>query len=124
MITKLFSKLCLALLLGASLALTSGCGGSGGGGSAGVDPAEVSRLEALVAQGDANAAFKLAEMHAEKVGNREAQIEAAKWAHVAGRMGHDQAKMLLDTVSRGMEGDDALEAEQRVATVKFPPATQ
>lgn len=113
-----FPKLFSVLFLIATLAL-AGCGG-GDSDAGAVDSAEVSQLEAKVAQGDADAALKLAELHAQKNGNREAQIEAAKWFHIATRLGHTSAAMGLNAVTANMPLEDQTEVELRVAAYKLP----
>lgn len=118
MTTKYFSQLFSTLLMSATLILASGCGG--GGTESSVDQAAASQLQAKVAEGDASAAMKLGEMYAADLGNKESQIEAAKWFHIAGRMGHGDAKVALDAIIGGMPFEDQSEAERRVGLFKFP----
>lgn len=119
MITKYMLKLLSPLLLGVTLVIASGCGG-GGGAESSVDKAAASQLEAKVAEGDAGAAMKLGEMYAADIGNKESQIEAAKWFHIAGRMGHGEASVGLNAIIGGLPFEDQAEAERRVELFKFP----
>lgn len=108
-----------SLLLGAALTLFVGCGGEPEGDPA-LNSAEVSQLSAKVSQGDADAAMKLGEMFAAKAGDRESQIEAAKWFHLAGRLGNSSAGMGLSAVTSQMSFDDQSEVDRRVASFKLP----
>jgi len=116
----LLSKQFTSLFLGAALTLFVGCGGSESGGGAAVNSAEVSQLETKVAQGDAAAAMKLGEMFAAKTGDREAQMEAAKWFHIAGRLGNSSASLGLTAVIGQMPLEDQSEVDRRVAAFKLP----
>ena len=118
MITKHMPQLFSSLLLSATLVIAAGCGG--GAPETSVDPAAVSQLVAKVAEGDANAAMKLAEMYATDAANKESQIEATKWFHVAGRMGHSDAGVGLGAILNSIPFEDQMEAERRVEQVKFP----
>ncbi|HSH14467.1 MAG TPA: hypothetical protein VLD18_00440 [Verrucomicrobiae bacterium] len=118
MITKHIPKLLSTLLMSATLVIASGCGG--GTPESTVDKAAASQLEAKVAEGDASAAMKLGEMYAADVGNKESQIEAAKWFHIAGRMGHAEASVGLNAITGGLPFEDQAEAERRVELFKFP----
>jgi hypothetical protein len=114
---KHLSSWSFSLLLGVVLALSVGCDKGGGGGS--VNAGEVAALEAKVAQGDGDAAMKLGEMFAGQSG-KDNQIEAAKWFHVAGRLGNATAKMGLEAVTTGMPLEDQSEAELRAEKVNYP----
>ncbi len=116
----LLSKQFTSLFLGATLTLFVGCGGGESDGGAAVNSAEVSQLETKVAQGDATAAMKLGEMFASKTGDREAQMEAAKWFHIAGRLGDSSASMGLTAVIGQMPLEDQSEVDRRVASFKLP----
>lgn len=118
MITKHIPQLLSTLLLSATLVLSAGCGG--GTPASTVDQAAASQLVAKVAEGDANAAMKLAEMYASDVANKESQIEATKWFHVASRMGHSDAGVGLGAILNSIPFEDQMEAERRVELVKFP----
>jgi len=117
---KHLSSWSFSLLLGVVLAaLSVGCDSGGGGGSGSTSAGDVSALEAKVAQGDGDAAMKLGEMFAGKSG-KDNQIEAAKWFHIAGRLGNATAKMGLEAVIRGMPLEDQTEAELRAEKVNYP----
>lgn len=118
--TTSLSKQLTSLLLGATLFVFAGCGGGDSGGGAAVNSAEVSQLEAKVAQGDSAAAMKLGELYAAKTGDREAQLEAAKWFHVASKLGNSSAGLALNAVTAQMTLDDQNEVERRVAAYPLP----
>lgn len=118
--TNTLLKICSPMILAATLVATTGCGKSAPTADSGANSAEVTALEAKALQGDATAAFKLGEINAAKTGNKEAQIEAAKWFHLAGRLGNDNARMGLDTITGSMSLDDQGEAERRVEAIKIP----
>jgi thioredoxin-like negative regulator of GroEL len=122
MTTKFLAKACPALLLSFVLALSVGCGEGGESDSVGVDPAEVTRLEAMVQKGDADAALKLGELYAANGENHQARIQAAKWFHIAGRMGNSDAGMLLNTITAGMTAEDDMQIQQMVESYKIPTA--
>ena len=114
------SRQVTSLLLGATLFVLAGCGGSESGGGAAVNSAEASQLEAKVAQGDSAAALKLGELYAAKAGDREAQIEAAKWFHIASRLGNTSAGLALNAVTAQMTLEDQSEVDRRVAAFPLP----
>lgn len=107
-----------ALFVSTALLLTTGCGGGEGGTAP--DAAEVAALEAKVAGGDADAAMKLGELFAADLGSRESQITAAKWFHIAAKMGHLTASIGVDSVNKGLSGEENLEAERRANAFKLP----
>lgn len=117
--SQLPSQFFFNLVLAAVVCFTIGCGESGTQGQA-PDPAEVAALEAKVAEGDADAAMKLGELFAQDSANNESRITAAKWFHVAGRLGNANAGVALNTVTSGMDGDALAEAELRASAVKIP----
>jgi len=117
-VTHLFRQF-TSLFLGAALLVFVGCGGDDSGGAA-INSAEASQLEAKVAQGDGDAAMKLGEMYAQKTGDREAQLEAAKWFHLAGRLGNGSASMGLNAVTAQMPLEDQDEVLRRVEAFKLP----
>ena len=118
--TNTLLKICSPVILAGTLAISTGCGKTESTADTGASSAEVTDLEAKALQGDAAAAFKLGELNAAKTGNKEAQIEAAKWFHLAGRLGNDNARMGLDTITGSMSLDDQGEAERRVEAIKIP----
>lgn len=117
MTTQSILKVSSALFLAATLVLAPGCGG---GGESDATSAETSQLEAKAKQGDAAAAMSLAEKLAAKTGNKEAQIEALKWFHLAGRLGNVNARMGVEVLQKSLSGEDVMEAERRVAAIKLP----
>ncbi|HAV60818.1 MAG TPA: hypothetical protein DCY13_00440 [Verrucomicrobiales bacterium] len=106
------------LALATVLTFTVGCGEGGGGKTP--SAAEVTQLEAKVAQGDGDAAMKLGELFAADLKNQEAQITAAKWFYIAGQLEHPNASMGYQAVTKTMGGDDILEAERRANAFKLP----
>jgi TPR repeat protein len=109
-----------SLILSATLILAAGCGGGSGGGGA-AQSGEAQQLEAKVLQqGDADAAMKLGEYYANKGTDTKTRIQAAKWFSVAGLLGNSNAKMALDTVTKGMSLEDQGEAERQALAVKLP----
>jgi TPR repeat protein len=119
--SKPLSRIALSLLLGATLVAFTGCKKEADGSSgATISAAEMSQLEAKAAQGDGDAAMKLGEAYANKGKNREDQIAAAKWFHIAGRLGNANASMGLTTVQSQMTFDDQSEAERQAMLFKVP----
>ena len=106
------------MVMALTLALAPGCGGGGNEGDSAT--AEVRELETKATQGDPVAAMALAEKLAAKTKNKEAQIEALKWFHVAGRLGNANAKFGIEVLQKNLGGDDVMEAERRAAAVKLP----
>lgn len=118
--TTSLSKQLTSLLLGATLFAFAGCGGGDSEGGAPINSAEVSQLEAKVSQGDSAAAMKLGELYAAKTGDHEAQLEAAKWFQIAGRLGNSSASLALNAVTSQMTLDDQSEVDRRVAAFPLP----
>jgi len=96
--TKSFFAITASTVLAAALLLTVGCGGDANNtDSATVD---VAKLEAKALKGDADAAYKAAEIFAQDSGEDASMIAALKWFRVAQVLGNPEAALAVTTLER------------------------
>jgi TPR repeat protein len=104
--------------LAACLLLTIGCGGDGGTGDTGSATAEIASLEAKANQGDATAAYKVAEIYSQNSEKSAAMVNALKWFQIAQKLGNTDASLAITTLEKGATPDQMMEALQKAEAFK------
>ena len=116
---KTLSTFATSIALAFGLMFTVGCGG-GDGDSAGGAGADLAKLESQAAAGDADAAYKAGETHAQNTESSEARIAALKWFYVAQKLGNADAALAVQSLEAQVNIDEMREAANQANAMKLP----